>query len=98
MKQELSVKGFLPLKTKRHTFSSETNFGNWKSPLKIMKNAPYFTLKALLVLKIIKCLSWLFGHAKNRLDQKDKVNFKIYEDANWIVDNYNTHIVQYLKK
>ena len=33
-----------------------------ESPLKIMKNAFYFTLKALFVLKIFKFLSWLFGH------------------------------------
>ena len=29
---------------------------------------------------------------------KDKINFKIYDVTNWITDNYNTHIVQYLKK
>ena len=32
-----------------------------ESPLKIMKNAFYVTLKALFVLKIFKLLSWLFG-------------------------------------
>ena len=31
-------------------------------PFKIMKNAFYFILKALLVLKIFKFLSRLFGH------------------------------------
>ena len=29
-----------------------------------MKNAFYFILKALFVLKIFKLLSWLFGHVK----------------------------------
>ena len=29
---------------------------------KMMKNAFYFTLKALFVLNIFKFLSWLFGH------------------------------------
>ena len=33
-----------------------------ESPLKIMKNASYFNLKALFVLKIFKFLSRLFGH------------------------------------
>ena len=33
-----------------------------ESPLKIMKNDFYFILKALLVLKILKFLSRLFGH------------------------------------
>ena len=34
------------------------------SPSKIMKNAFYFILKALFVLKIFKFLSWLFGHVE----------------------------------
>ena len=33
-----------------------------ESPLKKMKNAFHFTLKALFVLKIFKYLFWLFGH------------------------------------
>ena len=33
-----------------------------ESPLKMMKNAFYFTLKALFVLKIFKFLPWLFGY------------------------------------
>ena len=40
------------------------------SPLKMMKTAFYFTLKALLVLKIFKFLSWIFGHVKNGLIRK----------------------------
>ena len=35
-----------------------------ESPLKMMKNAFYFMLKALFVLKILKHLSWLFRHEK----------------------------------
>ena len=34
------------------------------SPSKVMKYAFYFILKALFVLKIFKCLSWLFGHVE----------------------------------
>ena len=41
------------------------------SPLKMMKNAFYFTLKALFVLKIIKFLPRLFCHAEKQLDWKD---------------------------
>ena len=41
------------------------------SPLKMMKNAFYFTLKALFVLQIFKLLSWLFGHVAKRFDKKD---------------------------
>ena len=52
-----------------------------------MKNAFYFTLKALSVLKIFKFLSWLFGHAEKRLDEKGKINFKIYDVATWLTNN-----------
>ena len=50
-----------------------------ESPLKMMKNPFYFTLKALCIFKIFKFLSWLLGHVEKRLDQKDKVNSKIYD-------------------
>ena len=50
-----------------------------KIPLKAMKNAFYFTSKALFVLKIFKFSSWPFGHVAKRLDKKDKVNFKFYD-------------------
>ena len=35
-----------------------------ESPLKMMKNAFYFILKALFVFKIFKFLSWHFGHVE----------------------------------
>ena len=35
-----------------------------ESPLKIMKNAFYFILKALFVLRIFRFLSWHFGHVE----------------------------------
>ena len=45
----------------------------------MMKNAFYFTLKALFVLKIFKFLFWLFGHAAKRFDKKEKVNLTFYD-------------------
>ena len=63
-----------------------------------MKNAFYFTLKALFVLKIFKFLPRLFGHVEKRFDWKDKVNFKIYNVTAWLSSNFNAHIAQYLKK
>ena len=39
-----------------------------ESPLKLMKNVFYFTLKALFVLKIFKFLYRLFGHVEKQLD------------------------------
>ena len=62
-----------------------------------MKNDFYFTLKAPFVLKTFKFLSWLFGHVGKRLDQKDKVNFKIFDVTTCLTNNCNTHINQYLK-
>ena len=69
-----------------------------ESPLKRMKNAFYFTSKAIFVLKIFKFLSWYFGHVAKRLDKKDKVNFKFYYVTAWLTSNCHTHIVQYLEK
>ena len=39
-----------------------------ETPLKMMKNAFYFTLKALFVLKVFKFLSCLFDHVGKRVD------------------------------
>ena len=69
-----------------------------ESPLKMMKNAFYFTSKALFVLKIFKFLSWLFGRIAKRLDKKFKVNFKFYDVTAWLTNNCNTHIAKYLEK
>ena len=69
------------------------------SPSKMMKNASYFILKALSSISrfLTFCLYFL-GMQKKRLDQKDKVNFKIYDVTTWLTKNYNTHIAQYLTK
>ena len=69
-----------------------------ESPLKMMKNAFYFTSKALFVLKIFTFLSRLFGHVARRLDKKNKVSFKFYDVTAWLTNNCNTHIVQYLEE
>ena len=68
-----------------------------KSPLKMMKNAFYFTSNALFVLKMFKFLSSFFGNVSKRLDSDDKVNFKSYDVTAWLTNNRNTHIAQYLK-
>ena len=62
----------------------------------MMKNAFYFTSKALFVLKIFKFLSRLFGHVL-KLDQKNNVNFKFYDVTAWLTNNCNTDIAQYLE-
>ena len=78
--------------------SGQREFLAIESPLKMVKNAFYFLLKALFVLKIFEFLSWLFSHAEKRLDKKDKVNFKIYDFTTWLKNNHNIHIDQYYKK
>ena len=62
-----------------------------------MKNAFYFTLKALFILKVLKFLSSLFSHAE-KMTWLERFNFKIYDVTAWLTNNYNTHIAQYLKK
>ena len=44
-----------------------------------MKNAFYFVLKALFVLKILKFFPVLFDHVGKRIDKKSKANIKIYD-------------------
>ena len=48
-------------------FSGLRQFFATESPLKMIKNAFYFLLKALFVRKIVKFLSRLFGHLEKRL-------------------------------
>ena len=67
------------------------------NPLKMMKNAFNFTLKALFVLKIFRFLSRLFGQLPKQLDKKGKINFKFYDVTAWLTNNCNTHIAQYLE-
>ena len=43
-------------------------------------------------------MSWRFRHVEKPLDWKAKVNFKIYDVAIWLTNNFNAHIGQYLKK
>ena len=47
--------------------SAQIQFLATENPLKMMKNAFYFTLKALFVLKVFKFLFRLSGHAENTL-------------------------------
>ena len=75
---ELSGKSLVCLKTNgerdkiviiiKGTLSGLRQFLATESPLKLMKNAFYFTLKALFVLKVSKFLSRLLGPIEKRLD------------------------------
>ena len=65
----------------------------------MMKNAFYFMSKAVFVLDIfVPFLSWHFGFIEKRLDKKAIINSKIYDITDWETNNYNTYIVQYVKK
>ena len=48
-------------------------------PSKMMRNAFYFILKALLFSGYLSFCPNVFGHLAKRLDKKAKINFKIYE-------------------
>ena len=64
-----------------------------------MKQAFYFILKSAFILNIFQFFyPHTFGHVGKQLDKNAKVNLKICEVTNWEANNYNTHIVQYLKK
>ena len=53
----------------------------------MMKNAFYFTSKALLVLKVLSfCYDFLVMY-KKWLYQKDTVNFKIHDITTWFLPN-----------
>ena len=65
-------------------------------PLKMMKNAFYFMLKAIFALPIFTFSPYLFDHVGKWLDKKAKVNIKIYDITGWIVNNI--HITQHLQK
>ena len=64
---KFEIKLFMPWNVKG-ALSSLRQFLVTESPLKTMKNAFYWVLKALLVLKIFKFLSWIFSHVEKRLD------------------------------
>ena len=55
-----------------------------KSVTKMMKNAFYFSWKALFVLKIF--------------NKKGKVNFKFHDVTDWLENNRNTDISRYFEK
>ena len=54
--------------------------------------------KTAFDLEIFTFLFWLFGYVEKQLDKKATINFTIDDDADWVTNNYNTHIVQYLRK
>ena len=63
-----------------------------------MKNAFYYMLKLIFVLKILTFSSRFFCHLGARHDKKANVDFKNYDVTDWEKNNYNTHVAQYLKK
>ena len=66
--------------------------------LEVMKNAFYFILKALFIIKIFKYLSRLFDPVGKMARMKSKFNFTIRDVTPWFINNYNTHIAKNLTK
>ena len=61
-----------------------------------MKNAFYFTLKVLFVLKIFIQIFVLtfFGQVVKPLYEETKINLKIYDIIYWKTNNYNKYTAQ----
>ena len=57
----------------------------------LIKNAFYFTLKTLFVLKIFNFCTDFFGHVGKRLAKKATVNLKIYGVISW-TENHCKHM------
>ena len=79
------------LKSGPHLSKKLLLFASMKA-LKIDETTLYFMLKSLFIHKIFKFCDSL----GNKLDQKTMVNFKIYNVKGWPVNNYYTHITQYI--
>ena len=56
-----------------------------------------FHLESMFLEYLHFCLDF-FGHVGKWVDKKAKINFKFYGATDWTVNNYNTHLAQYLKK
>ena len=54
----------------------------------LMKNAFYFTLETLFVLRIFNFCTDFFCHVAKRLAKKATVNLKIYGVINWMTNHY----------
>ena len=65
-----------------------------ESPLKLMKIAFYFMLKALFVFGIFPLLSWRFGSVEKRLNKKVIVIFNLFDITDWKRNNSNTRVAQ----
>ena len=64
----------------------------------MMKVVFYFNLKSSSHSQDIDFFLDFLVMQQKRLDEKDKINFKIYDVPTWLTNNYNTHIAQYFTK
>ena len=78
---------------KRRTLKSGTIFGSWK-PFKNDEKWFLFHLKSSFLSQDIQFFVLTFGYVEKQFDQKDRVNFKIYDVTNWLTKNCNTHTGQ----
>ena len=90
-----------PIKACVHYFYQIFIFSPNDSPSKTMKNAFYFILKVLFVLKIFKFLYFSFSFffsISHWFRGWSKINFKVYDTINCLNRNSITHFVWYLEK
>ena len=86
------------MKRVKGALSGLRQFSATESPLKMMKNAFYFSSKFFSFSRYLTFYLDFFGPVAKQLDQKGKVNLKIYDVTDWLTNNCNTHIAQYLEK
>ena len=77
------------------TFSGLRQFLATESPLKMTKNAFYFTSEPLLFSRYLSFCFYFLVMYQNGLI---KVNFTFYDVAPWPTNHCTTHIVQCLEK
>ena len=83
-------KGHAYLKSDSHLLKKFFYLFQWKT-FKSDEKCCLFHLKIFFFpSKIIKFLSWLFGHLEKMLDWKDKVNSNIHDVKIWLANNTNT--------
>ena len=63
-----------------------------------MKKAFYLPLKTFLFLKYLNFCADVFGYVRKGLNERPKVNLKIYYVINWETNIFNIHIAQYPKR
>lgn len=83
-----------PIMLKRKKKERETSNGVPKKILVTEKDEKciWFHRTSFLFLRYLNICPKVFWFCKKKFDKERKVNFKIYDDVNWEINNYKTQI------